>query len=110
MSIDVRVMGQRIRETRLKRHMTAEALSAQLNIAVESLAHIECGNRKPSLPTLYSIAEILDVSLDYLTGRSLSQDVKLVRDEAAASALTPEQEAALRKMIQALVPTIKELV
>lgn len=110
MSIDLDIMGERIREIRKKRHMTAEELSAKLGIAVESLDHIECGNRKPSLPTLYSIAEILDVSLDYLTGRSPSQEVKLVRDEAITATLTPAQEAALQKMVKALIPTIKELV
>ena len=109
MSIDLDIMGQRIREIRKKRHMTAEELSTQLGIAVESLGHIECGNRKPSLPTLYSIAEILDVSLDYLTGRSPSQEVKLVRDEAITAALTPAQEAVLQKMVQGLIPTIKEI-
>lgn len=110
MSMDLSIMGQRIREIRKKRHMTAEELSAQLGIAVESLAHIECGNRRPSLSTLYSIAEILDVSLDYLTGRSPSQAVKLVREEAVAADLTPKQENALQEMVKALIPTIKHLV
>ena len=43
------------------RQMTAEQLAEQLGIAAESLGHIECGNRRPSLTLLYTISVILDV-------------------------------------------------
>ena len=109
MRIDLNIMGHRIRETRKKHRMTAEDLSSKIGIAVESLGHIECGNRGPSLATLCSIAEVLDVSLDYLTGRTLTQEENILQEEAEAANLTPKQEEAMRKLFREIAKTVKEL-
>ena len=110
MGIDLKLMGQRIREARRMRQMTAEQLAEQIGIATESLGHIECGNRRPSLTLLYTISVILDVSLDYLTGRSLSPESRIVREEIESAGLTPRQEDALQKMIKSLLPVVRDLV
>lgn len=108
MSINLKIMGQRIRDVRRFRQITAEQLSDQIGMAVESLGHIECGNRRPSLTALYTISEILDVSLDYLTGRSDSPERRIIRSEAEAAGLTERQEKALHKMVQGLIPFVRE--
>lgn len=110
MSIDLKMMGQRIREARRVRQLTAEQLAEQIGIAVESLGHIECGNRRPSLTLLYAISVALDVSLDYLTGRSVSPESRIVRTEVESAGLTPRQEDALQKMVQGLLPVVRDLI
>lgn len=110
MGIDLKLMGQRIRKARRMRQMTAEQLAEQLGIAAESLGHIECGNRRPSLTLLYTISVILDVSLDYLTGRSLSPESRIVREEIESAGLTSHQEEALQKMIRSLLPVVRDLI
>ena len=70
MEVSAIIMGQRVRAARQAKKMKTEELAEKVNIAVESIGHIECGARKPSLNLLFNIAEVLEVSLDYLTGRT----------------------------------------
>lgn len=108
--LPTRALSYRIREVRLLRQMTAEQLSERIGMAVESLGHIECGNRRPSLPVLYAISETLDVSLDYLTGRATSPETRIIRNEVETTGLTESQEFALRKMVHGLLPTVREFI
>lgn len=108
MNISNIIMGQRIRATRKARGIKAEALAEAVGIAVESIGHIECGARKPSLETLYRIAEALDVSLDYLTGRTESSVEMMVRDCAEHHDLTSEQKQMLMELSNNMIPVIKK--
>lgn len=108
MDIELREMGQRIRAARRSRKMTIEQLSELVGIANESLGHIECGSRKTSLQTLLKIADILQVSLDYLTGRSPSQLETVLQQGIEGVSLTADQAEMLPEMIKSLLPYIKE--
>ena len=70
MSMDKALIGQRIRAARNLRGMKAAVLAEQIEITTESLGHIECGVRGPSLQTLIRISDVLEVSLDYLVGKT----------------------------------------
>lgn len=59
-------MGLRIRDTRLQRNLHLDELAEELGIARSHLANIEKARRMPSLEMMVSIAERLNVSLDYL--------------------------------------------
>lgn len=45
-------------------------LCAELGISIMTYYRYERGDREPSLSTLIALADIFDVSLDYLVGRS----------------------------------------
>ena len=59
-------MGLRIRELRVRRGMTQEDLAKVLEISAAQMSHIERGARELSLQTLVTLAEFMDVTLDYL--------------------------------------------
>lgn len=61
--------GKRLREARLISHLTQQALSDKIGLALRSYQCYEQGTREPSLSTLCRIADILGVSTDYLLGR-----------------------------------------
>lgn len=63
------MFGKRLREVRMSRHMTQQVLSDAVGIALRSYQCYEQGVREPSLSTLISLADILDVSTDYLLCR-----------------------------------------
>lgn len=107
MDIKILVLGQRVRATRRMRNITAEILAKTIGITVESLGHIECGARKPSLQTLYNIALTLDVSMDYLVGRTPSPCETVILSCVAESGLTTEQEKILTNLIRNMIPVIK---
>ncbi len=98
---------QRLKEERLKHNWSQRYIAQSVGIDENTYHNYEYGNCKPSLPRLFSLAQLLDVSLDYLCGRShnrqayclpehpdiallLSQNLKRLR---RASGITQKQAA-----------------
>ena len=57
MELDMKTIGRRVRTARKAFGLTVENLAERVGVANESLAHIECGARRPSLTLLISIVE-----------------------------------------------------
>ena len=110
MEINKIAMGQRIRTIRRDKNISSEALAEKLDIAVESLWHIENGARKTSLGTVLKIAVELDVSLDYLVGRTESPVAAIADATAAKHGLTDAQAIMLRDLCESMIPIIKNKV
>ena len=104
MGIDFVIVGQRIREARKHRGITGEKLAECIGIATESLRHIEIASSKPSLQTLYRIAIALNVSMDYLTGRTPNAIDSLTK----RFGLSPKQENLLKELLESAVPIISK--
>lgn len=66
MGIDYKLLGQRIREARIKTGMTQATLSGIIGLSPSHYSHIESGKAKINLPTLVSIAQALDTTIDSL--------------------------------------------
>ena len=108
MEINIVLMGQRIRATRKEKNISSDYLAEKVGIAVESLWHIENGARNTSLQTLCNIAEVLDVSVDYLLGRMDSTSESVVRMCASAHSLTEDQTRTLMELCESMIPIIKK--
>ena len=63
--------GKTLRETRMKRGFTQQALSDAIGVALRSYQCYEQGTREPSLELLVVIADTLKVPTDFLLGRDL---------------------------------------
>ena len=59
-------LGAGIREWRIRRRMTQDALAAAANIHVNSFGRVERGETNPTLKVLWKIARKLDVSVAQL--------------------------------------------
>ncbi len=59
-------IGERVRQVRVSRGFSREALAELLDISTLFLSYIECGQRGMSLQTLQNICQVLNVSSDYL--------------------------------------------
>ena len=59
----------RIRELRKEKKLTQTDLAKCLNTTTSNVSGWECGKWQPDNDTLIRLAEILDVSVDYLLGR-----------------------------------------
>lgn len=66
MGIDYELLGQRIREARIKTGMTQATLSGIIGLSPSHYSHIESSKAKINLPTLVSIAQALDTTIDLL--------------------------------------------
>lgn len=63
--------GERLRSLRQKKQMSQKDLAKRLGFSGQSIiAHYESNNKQPSHQTLSKIADILQVSVDYLLGRT----------------------------------------
>lgn len=61
--------GERIAELREQRGWTQEELATSVGITRAALSHYE-NRRKPDFETLTRLADLFDVSIDYLIGRT----------------------------------------
>ena len=74
MKIDYAAIGKRIREIRKSRQWSQAALVERSGVEPSNISHIERAATKLSLPTLVSIANALEVSLDEIAFGSLKKN------------------------------------
>jgi len=63
--------GFRLRQEREANKYSREEIARKLNVSYWTIAKYELDERKPDIETLLQLADILDVSMDYLGGRNL---------------------------------------
>ena len=71
--IDYKIIGNRIKELRVQKHLTQARLAEMSGIEPSNISHIERAATKLSLPTLVSIANALAVTLDELVYDNLKK-------------------------------------
>lgn len=85
-------IGKRISDLRRKKNLTQEELAKKVEISRAALSHYEKDRRDPDYDTLDKIADVFEVSADYLIGRTnkkelynkvtvAGQEIKLATDE-----------------------------
>lgn len=67
------VLGTRLKMLRENMGLTQENLGKKLHVSKVSICKYETGISEPSLDILVKIADIFDVSTDYLLGREEKQ-------------------------------------
>ena len=87
-------VAQQLRSARLAKGMTQEQLAGQLDMATESISHIERGITVPGLKTISAAAVALDITVaDIFAG---------LDDKRPLTARRAEQEAILRLLAREL--------
>lgn len=70
--LDYKALGKRIKEQRLKQHLTQEQLGEVVGVNTSNISHIERATTQVSLSSLVKIANALNTTLDQLTCDSLN--------------------------------------
>jgi len=63
------MLNTRLREARMDKGFTQQALSEEVDVALRTYQCYEQGRIAPSLEVLIKLANALDISIDYLVGR-----------------------------------------
>lgn len=63
------MFNKRLRALRMKNGYTQQRMADMLNIALNTYQKYEQGDRSPSFECLIKIADLLEVSTDFLLGR-----------------------------------------
>lgn len=69
------MFGQRLRELRKQRKLTAKQFGEKFNLAESTISGYETGARKPDIELIRSFAKFFSVTTDYLLGVSDSPDL-----------------------------------
>lgn len=72
--MDVKKFGERIKKLRYENNMTQHALAEQIGMTPTGICYWEAGRALPSLATVLELADIFNVSIDYLIG---NEDYKI---------------------------------
>lgn len=93
--------SERLKELRKQAHLTQVELAGRLGIVQSSYADWERGKKKPTQDNLVKIAQVLNVSVDYLVGNSEEKADQLDNIELLfrmnSKGLTKEEKAVFRK-------------
>ena len=75
MYYDAQEFGKRVKALRMGKGLTQEKLAEMLNISFSQISRIESGRSTPSIDVMIELAELFQVSLDYLIlGRELETE------------------------------------
>ncbi|MDD3213979.1 MAG: helix-turn-helix transcriptional regulator [Eubacteriales bacterium] len=97
-------LGRRIRKQRTLHGWTQEELAERVNVSTSFVGHVERGTRKASLETLVAIANVLDVSLDYLLAASMNNSVI----GPMPRGLNTQQRTALKEILSTIQDNLAE--
>lgn len=64
MSVNLELIGARVKEFRRRAHLTRENLAESANLSVRFIGHIETGRKRASIDTLIGIADALGATVD----------------------------------------------
>ena len=92
--IDLKKMGQNIRQERKRQLLTIEKLAEKADISDNFLGKLERGEGMPSLPTISSIAKALTVSIAFLLGGpEQNSEYKIISSLIELNDLSEENKA-----------------
>ncbi len=98
-------LGKRLKEARLAKHYTQELLAEKASITIVYLSELERGVKLPSLTKFVELAQLLDVSTDYLLRDDLDAGKSHVYDDITKKLepLTPKQRVACAELIDTYI-------
>ena len=90
-------LGEAIRSARMRKGLTQEALAELLDITPIHLKNMESSRRKPSVPLLFEMMELLEFSVDALVfpGRETGGSIR-------TTGLTPEECEAVERLVDVM--------
>jgi transcriptional regulator with XRE-family HTH domain len=96
-------IGELVALYRRERKLKVSALAREVGVTPSLISQIERGNSRPSVPTLFALAEALDVSVDVFAGRE-TPPVPAMAPGAAPTAPAPAVPAAVRRSLASAPP------
>lgn len=97
MDAEMRELGEAIRAARMRKGLTQEALAELLDITPIHLKNMESSRRKPSVPLLFAMMELLDLSVDALVFPERAQGGAI-----HTGGLTDEERDAVQRLVDVM--------
>ena len=106
---DLKIIGQRIRETRIDRDMSQAELAFAAELSEPHISRIEQGKQKMYLDTFVRVIEALQVSADYILRSDVPEVNAMYQKEFTDLFIdcTPTEMETLLNIIRQLKSTIR---
>ena len=105
----LKLIGDRLRQIRLIRKMSQNELAEATDLSASFISNIEQGKQAMSVKALIAIAQVLDVSTDWLLlgkGRPFVSENEILADLENCS---PREKAIVMEFVQNMKDTILKL-
>lgn len=103
------IFGKRLYIIRNARGLTQEKLGAKSGVSAAMISHFETGERqKASADNLVKLAEALNVSIDYLLGRSEEPEFRGEKVEALFRRLSEASDEQIEQSLRVLDAMLDE--
>ena len=105
----LKVIGERLRQIRLTRKMSQSELAEATDLSASFVSNIEQGKQAMSVKALIAIAQVLDVSTDWLLmgkGRPYISENDIFADLENCS---PQEKTVIMDFIQNMKDTLRKL-
>lgn len=66
----MKIFGERLKEIRTEKHLKQTDIAKLMNVSGNTVYAWETNKQEPSMANLLKLCEILEVSLDYLFGKT----------------------------------------
>lgn len=73
--------GTRLKKLREENHWNLEKVADALNVSIATVSNYERNFRKPDIDTINKLADIFQVTTDYLLGRTQIKDAVLLEND-----------------------------
>lgn len=81
MLINYKIIGLRVKESRIQKHITQADLAEYIDMSTSYISHIETAKKQASLEVLVRIANVLDVTMDHLLcGNQINDPTEYLTD------------------------------
>ena len=74
MSLNYKLIGQRLKESRIQRRISQAELAERIDMSVSYISHIETAKKQASLEALVRIANVLGVTVDHMLNGNQTSD------------------------------------
>ncbi len=81
MALDYRIIGERIRKSRIEKNLTQENLAEKLNVSVAFISRIERGSTHINLTRLSEICSILNIDEGTILNGTSTDSTNYLSDE-----------------------------
>lgn len=107
--MDMTALGKHIKAAREKKHMTQEELAAAIDYSVDHMSVVERGVKPPRLEKLILIANVLEVSTDYLLQDYLNSSILLQASDVSEKikSLPPDRQRKALRVLDTLISELK---
>ena len=81
------MLGEKLKKLRKEKGIEAQYIAKKLNVSKSTYSYYENNKSQPNFETLKKLADLFDVSTDYLLGRTDMKEIAIIENEEISEEL-----------------------